>query len=662
MWNFNTANIQTDNLLKQFKLNKKEIIFYGDDTWLKMFSEKKFFLRSEGVTSFIASDYYEVDSNVTRHHNFELKATDWDVFIMHYLGLDHIGHIEGPFNQNMRIKLTEMDEIILNIYDKISQTDRERNISSLIAILSDHGMADQGGHGGSTQSEIKTPLLLINDKFFSQNPQLEGKFELNQIDFTSTISCLFGLPIPESNEGVSFINKLMSNNDRLVFSCLYNNFLQLNKKYKLTKDHDFSKKILDIKKMYKENADISVLKEKLETLLRSANINNESNDHLNSPLMLFLILVMFIITFIIMSYVNRIFEEMLSNDLAKFQLISFIIYILSLFSSSFIEEEHQFWYMSEQIQYILLLLQNLKISIKNRYEILLIISKITLVLLCSRISRMVNQTGNKWINEKDIGDLLRELSSKVPLAIVTIISMLFLYIFTVKRQKLKTLNHFFIIIYHLTSIFQVLSQFERNRIAQLSYVLTFGAMIYDIWQKNYTKEIVFEFFLNIIILIQPSHNLILIFLWQTKWYLLKDLLKSIKTLTNLNLAFLIVTMIRSGYFSIGNSNSLSTVLVSSGFIGVNQMNEIIIGALIFISTYSSHIFWLTNYSLSSFKFNDLLGTLISMDFIVTSFYTLSAWLQREHIFIWSVFAPRLIYQFFHLLFDFIFIPLHVTLH
>ena len=51
------------------------------------------YYRHDGVSSFIASDYDQVDFNVSRHLSFELKQTDWHLMILHYLGLDHIGYI-----------------------------------------------------------------------------------------------------------------------------------------------------------------------------------------------------------------------------------------------------------------------------------------------------------------------------------------------------------------------------------------------------------------------------------------------------------------------------------------------------------------------------------------------------------------------------------------
>ena len=67
---------------------------YGDDTWLKLFPGR--FTREEGTSSFFVTDYKEVDTNVTRHLDDELQRTDWDIMILHYLGLDHIGHLAGP--------------------------------------------------------------------------------------------------------------------------------------------------------------------------------------------------------------------------------------------------------------------------------------------------------------------------------------------------------------------------------------------------------------------------------------------------------------------------------------------------------------------------------------------------------------------------------------
>ena len=106
-----------DTWLAQLK-NKPggKLVMYGDDTWLKLFPET--FSRFDGTSSFFVSvsgdcssreciidtgklrvscqDFTEVDNNVTRNIPSELKRSDWNGMIIHYLGLDHIGHRSGP--------------------------------------------------------------------------------------------------------------------------------------------------------------------------------------------------------------------------------------------------------------------------------------------------------------------------------------------------------------------------------------------------------------------------------------------------------------------------------------------------------------------------------------------------------------------------------------
>lgn len=46
----------------------------------------------------------------------ELKQYDWQLLVLHFLGLDHIGHVEGPFSDKVPPKLAEMDGVVTNIH------------------------------------------------------------------------------------------------------------------------------------------------------------------------------------------------------------------------------------------------------------------------------------------------------------------------------------------------------------------------------------------------------------------------------------------------------------------------------------------------------------------------------------------------------------------
>lgn len=55
-----------------------------------------------------------------------MNAFDWDVMILHYLGLDHVGHGPGPYSPLMRPKQQEMDKIIEKIHKKLIENDKNQ--------------------------------------------------------------------------------------------------------------------------------------------------------------------------------------------------------------------------------------------------------------------------------------------------------------------------------------------------------------------------------------------------------------------------------------------------------------------------------------------------------------------------------------------------------
>lgn len=56
------------------------------------------------------------DKNITKVVFSEVKKDDWKMLILHFLGLDHIGHVEGPKSKKVAPKLQEMDAIIAHIH------------------------------------------------------------------------------------------------------------------------------------------------------------------------------------------------------------------------------------------------------------------------------------------------------------------------------------------------------------------------------------------------------------------------------------------------------------------------------------------------------------------------------------------------------------------
>ncbi|CAN1836050.1 GPI ethanolamine phosphate transferase 2 [Linum perenne] len=118
-FNFNTQALLDDNLLGQFFKIGWKMVMLGDDTWLRLFPG--LFARHDGVNSFYVKDTIQVDYNVSRHLRKELGRDDWNLLVLHYLGLDHVGHIGGRNSFLMGPKLTEMDEVVKIIHSHAIQ-------------------------------------------------------------------------------------------------------------------------------------------------------------------------------------------------------------------------------------------------------------------------------------------------------------------------------------------------------------------------------------------------------------------------------------------------------------------------------------------------------------------------------------------------------------
>nr|CAB3264862.1 GPI ethanolamine phosphate transferase 2-like [Phallusia mammillata] len=213
-----SLELKEDNIVQGLESEGKKIVFFGDDTWMRLFP--KSFVRTDGTTSFFVTDYTEVDNNVTRHLDEELYTkNDWDVMILHYLGLDHIGHIAGPTSPLVGPKLTEMDDAIKKVYTAL-----QNKKDSLMIITSDHGMSARGSHGGTTEPEVDTPLVFLNPslKNFQTNPK-----HVEQIDLAPTLSLLFGIPIPQGSMGKVIPNMLTAMNQSSTLHALQYNCHQL---------------------------------------------------------------------------------------------------------------------------------------------------------------------------------------------------------------------------------------------------------------------------------------------------------------------------------------------------------------------------------------------------------------------------------------------------
>ncbi|XP_027281761.1 GPI ethanolamine phosphate transferase 2 isoform X2 [Cricetulus griseus] len=225
--NLNSPVLLEDNVIRQGKAAGKRMIFYGDETWLKLFP--KHFVEYDGTTSFFVSDYIEVDNNVTRHLDKVLQRGDWDVLILHYLGLDHIGHISGPNSPLIGHKLSEMDSILMKIHTSLLSKERETLSPSLLVVCGDHGMSETGSHGASSTEEVSTPLILISSAFERKPGDVRHPKHVQQTDLAATLAIGLGVPIPKDSVGSLLFPVIEGRPMREQLRFLHLNTLQLSK-------------------------------------------------------------------------------------------------------------------------------------------------------------------------------------------------------------------------------------------------------------------------------------------------------------------------------------------------------------------------------------------------------------------------------------------------
>eukprot|EP01063_Lacrimia_lanifica_P024596 TRINITY_DN3246_c0_g3_i1.p1 TRINITY_DN3246_c0_g3~~TRINITY_DN3246_c0_g3_i1.p1 ORF type:complete len:739 (+),score=240.63 TRINITY_DN3246_c0_g3_i1:876-3092(+) len=201
LFNFFGRTVEEDSVLLQARRGfNRTLVVHGDDTWVRTWPAL-FDARSDPVRSFFVSDYTEVDNNVTRHIAPELTVNaDWDLLVLHYLGIDHIGHYLGPLSPVMDAKEREMDGIIERIHRQLPD-------GTLLLVVSDHGMTRSGNHGGSAAEEVETVLLAMGPTAFPSHGRdasanARNPSTVQQIDVAATLALLWNVSIPSGNAGV----------------------------------------------------------------------------------------------------------------------------------------------------------------------------------------------------------------------------------------------------------------------------------------------------------------------------------------------------------------------------------------------------------------------------------------------------------------------------
>lgn len=83
----------------------------------------------------------------------------FDLLVTHFLGIDHAGHTFYANHSEIERKVLETEEYITEIISLLPE-------DVTLLLYGDHGMTNDGNHGGGTQNEIKTVLFAYSKQGF----------------------------------------------------------------------------------------------------------------------------------------------------------------------------------------------------------------------------------------------------------------------------------------------------------------------------------------------------------------------------------------------------------------------------------------------------------------------------------------------------------------
>lgn len=564
-------------------------------------------------------------------------------------------------------------------------------------VVSDHGMTENGNHGGSSYEETDSLVLFVGLKQESFHHPSVAYSTVDQVDIAPTLALLFGVPIPKNNVGIliseafDFLTDeqkirtlelnswqlfwllkaqlpglscgsvlstsaaqlpektICSGSDEDMFCCLFinaaavhnvwmsNNVTGPNGKgyaHAISAHDDFLKAAsqwLSGRATYKPSgllaSGIAAMVLSCFLILRLIILlNREVYPHRRHNL--------FDLMYILRTWCM---DE-------TFILAIIFILVLSMGSSSMVEEEHYIWNFLTSTFYLVLLRKTSKFLMagtarRNFIQVFYVI----LILISGRIMRGWHRGGVNWAHLPDISKWL-EKSGKYyvkPLHMVSwlVITSLILYSLTLSRLRKYILVVFgFVFVIPGTIVLQHIFNYQDNTLAASGYnatlmaqkiysvlgFLTIGTafvlpwlmpvmhpklslehevqmpnkfvaeyrrmfLVFGFRDYMYLVGLAYTFFwcLLQLVLQQPINtmpvSLLLVQILVTLCYCSRSSLQLKQWVEVATLYYLGM----AGHFSLGNTNTLATIDVAGAFIGMSSHSMLLSGILMFMITYAS---------------------------------------------------------------------------
>ena len=361
--------------------------------------------------------------------------------VLHYLGLDHIGHKTGPQGPNMLPKQREMDGIVRLIYEAMET--EPHHAKTLLVLAGDHGMNAGGNHGGSGPGETEPALLFASPVF--KGMERRRKYEcptlpkegtefhyyskVQQSDLVPALAAMMGMPVSKNSLGVLLPElaglwegvrwrELLGENARQLLHVV-------RAKYGEGFDgaaEEVAGRFEEVERKGRAEGDEERLVEEWGEVLYWLNQDGGQveEERLEEALYTFLNSAQEVMSDTASSYdIPRMVTGMATAGLAlalaissfpslwppgiagvSFTIIS-LLYGIMMFASSYVEEEQHFWYWLTPLWLTLLTTSRLRSS-PSRSSSLRTAAAYFLLLLTHRLATRFNQTGQKHSGAADI--------------------------------------------------------------------------------------------------------------------------------------------------------------------------------------------------------------------------------------------------------------------
>lgn len=632
-YNFIGYEIEEDNLLNQLKLNsyKRNISLLGDDTWLALYPNIKF-ENLHVYPSFDVHDLDTVDNGILEHIWNVIKINQnqnqYSFIISHFLGVDHCGHRYGPLHYEMKRKLNQMDNVIQNITVLFDQTD----IPSILMVIGDHGMTQQGDHGGDELNEIETAMFIYTNKkdYFHLNNNSNIK-TVSQIDLVPTLSWYLHILIPFSNIGM-MITDLIPIEQRYLAMKL--NFQQIeNYLNYISLTIPLSDKIQELRANLRtifisldKNTNLNLI----ENLFENYKIQLQNHFRLqwstfNIFRILFGLILMFISCLLLLGF-NFKFSQQIQSIL--FNLSILILYFSISFSNSFIINEGLCLYYLLQT---IILITKIDLLQKFLLSFLLFLSRGFLI---CREEQQPYCIDPLWLTTKSsdtINYLFPFLSSIIWFIIILLMkrksSDILLYI-----SYISIITYWFNIPYTLIIFY-------------LCIIIEFSLIVINKFDIN-------KFIYSILIFVIGYRFSFVIFLQYFIYYI------SLKNYSNKQILPLFLSLLSDYFFyATGHQPVLSQIRWTAAFPTLNFplniylsliINSLVLrGIFVLIETFSSqilNIIFIQQMRKENLLENNLIKSLLIIDCWKLCFTSLSVFILRRHLMLWKIFSPRFLFQ------------------